>query len=338
MLAELPTRAEREPVLRRGEGGDDTTAIDQAAEDAVVARLEASGESFVLVSEELGTRMFGTGGPRVVVVDPIDGSVNAKRDIPFFSFSLAVADGPTMGDVAFGYVHDFGTGEEWTATRGEGAYLNGERLGAVRPKDTIEILSFEGTTATAIAARAASVAEVAGRFRVMGSLALSLCHLAAGRVDAVCSLKEARSVDIAAAQLLVRECDLAVDLFEDPPFAAAPLDLVPRSRLVAAGTPELADAVATSALRLGAGGTLTLVKPDRDAILKALEQVIDPELRRPVTELDMVRDVLVEDDGAVSVTIALTVAGCPLRQSFEDQVARFVGEVPGVTSSGSAST
>jgi len=71
--------------------------------------------------------------------------------------------------------------------------------------------------------------------------------------------------------------------------------------------------------------------PDRDAILKALEQVIDPELRRPVTELDMVRDVLVEDDGAVSVQIALTVPGCPLRHSFEEQVQRFVGEVPGVT-------
>jgi ATP-binding protein involved in chromosome partitioning len=73
------------------------------------------------------------------------------------------------------------------------------------------------------------------------------------------------------------------------------------------------------------------MRPDRDAILKALEQVIDPELRRPVTELDMVRDVLVEDDGSVSVTIALTVAGCPLRNSFEEQVSRFVGEVPGVT-------
>ncbi len=74
------------------------------------------------------------------------------------------------------------------------------------------------------------------------------------------------------------------------------------------------------------------MKPDRDAILKALEQVIDPELKRPVTELDMVRDVLVEDDGAVSVTIALTVAGCPLRHAFEEQVGRFVGEVAGVTS------
>src|SRR6186997_3468850 len=73
------------------------------------------------------------------------------------------------------------------------------------------------------------------------------------------------------------------------------------------------------------------MRPDRDAILKALENVIDPELRRPVTELDMVRDVLVEDDGSVSVTIALTVAGCPLRDSFQEQVSRFVGEVAGVT-------
>jgi ATP-binding protein involved in chromosome partitioning len=80
-----------------------------------------------------------------------------------------------------------------------------------------------------------------------------------------------------------------------------------------------------------ADGTLLLVKPDRDAILKALENVIDPELRRPVTELDMVRDVLVDDDGSVSVTIALTVVGCPLRDSFQEQVSRFVGEVPGVT-------
>jgi ATP-binding protein involved in chromosome partitioning len=73
------------------------------------------------------------------------------------------------------------------------------------------------------------------------------------------------------------------------------------------------------------------VRPDRDEVLKALENVIDPELRRSVTELDMVRDVLVEDDGSASVTIALTVAGCPLRDSFTEQVTQFVGRVPGVT-------
>jgi myo-inositol-1(or 4)-monophosphatase len=239
VLTDLPTRAEREPVLRRGEGGDDTTAIDQAAEDAVVARLERTGESFVLVSEELGTRSFGGGGPVTIVVDPIDGSVNAKRGIPFFSFSLAVAQGSALGDVEFGYVYDFGSGEEWTATRGRGAFLDGEPLRGLPPKDPIEILAFEGTTASIIAERALAGASVAQRFRVMGSLALSLCHLAAGRVDAVCSLKAARSVDIAAAQLLVRERGFAVELFEDPPFSEGPLDLVPRSRIAAAGTPEL---------------------------------------------------------------------------------------------------
>jgi ATP-binding protein involved in chromosome partitioning len=69
--------------------------------------------------------------------------------------------------------------------------------------------------------------------------------------------------------------------------------------------------------------------PDRDAILRALEHVIDPELRKPVTELDMVRELEI-DGGAVSVTIALTVAGCPLRNSFQEQVAEHVGGVPGV--------
>jgi myo-inositol-1(or 4)-monophosphatase len=165
--------------------------------------------------------------------------LNAKRGIPFFSLSVAVAEGPAMGDVVFGYVFDFGTAEEWTATRGEGAFLDGRALGAVLPKDEIEILSFEATTTAEVAERAAAVVGTAHRLRIMGSLALSLCHLAAGRVDGVCSLKPARSVDIAAGQLLVRECGLAIDLFEDPPFLAAPLDLIGRSRVVAAGTDEL---------------------------------------------------------------------------------------------------
>jgi myo-inositol-1(or 4)-monophosphatase len=248
-LDRLPTRIEREPVLRLGQGGDDTTAIDQEAEDAVVARLAALGEDFLLVSEELGERTFGAGGPRHVAVDPIDGSVNAKRGIPYFSFSLAVAEGGTMADVDFAYVYDFGTGEEWTAEKGGGARLDGEPLRTPPPKDTLEILAFEGTTTQAIAERVQGLVGVAGRIRVLGSLALSLCHLAAGRLDAVCSLKPARSVDIAAAQLLVRERGLAIELVDDPPFASAPLDLVTRSRVVAAGSEELVAAVA-GALRL----------------------------------------------------------------------------------------
>ena len=246
VLAELPTRAEREPVLRAGEGGDDTTAIDAAAEDAVVRRLDALGRDLTLVSEELGVRTFGSGGPPVVVVDPIDGSVNAKRGIPFFSLSLAVAEGPTMDDVVFGYVYDLGAAEEWVAERGGGAFLDGVPVDGPGPKDPIEILSLEGTTTEAIAAFAPGMRGVADRLRVMGSLALSLCHLAAGRVDAVCCLKPARSIDIAAAQLLVRERGLAIQLFEDPPFGTALLDLGQRSRVVAAASDELCVSLAAA--------------------------------------------------------------------------------------------
>jgi myo-inositol-1(or 4)-monophosphatase len=239
-LAELPMRTDREPVVALGEGGDETTAIDAAAESAVVSLLEslhAGGVEFTLVSEELGERSFGADGLRVVL-DPIDGSMNAKRGIPFFSLSIAVADGAAMRDVFFGYVFDFGTREEWAARRGEGAFLNGERLDGPGPKEEVEMLSFEATTTELVAEQIADMVGIADRTRIMGSLALSLCHLAAGRVDGVCSLKPARSVDIAAAQLLVRERGLAIDLPDAPPFGEAPLDLAGRSRVVAAASPE----------------------------------------------------------------------------------------------------
>ena len=241
VLAELPRRTDREPVVGSGMGGDDTTAIDAAAERVVLARFDDL--DVTLVSEEAG--VVGDGSV-YVVVDPIDGSLNAKRGIGFFSLSIAVASGPTLGDVHFGFVHDFGTEEEWTASRGEGARLNGHALDGDPPKERIEILAFEATRTASVADKAAAVVGLAHRLRIMGSLALSLCHLAAGRIDAVCSLKPARSVDIAAAQLLVRERGLAIELFDDPPFDAAPLDVEGRSRVVAAGTAELCQQLAAA--------------------------------------------------------------------------------------------
>ena len=246
VLEDLPSRVEREPVLATGVGGDDTTAIDAAAEQAVVTRLEElhrQGHEFLLVSEELGERSFG-GGETRVVVDPIDGSVNAKRGLRHFCLSVAVSEGSSFGDVVYGYLYDFGSGEEWTATKGGGAFLDGRPLGDVRPKEQVEILALEGTLSAAVADKAVALAGYARRFRIMGSLALSLCQLAAGRVDAVCSLRGARAVDIAAAQLVVRECGLPIGFADARPWDAAPLDTAPQALVVAAATEESRDRLA----------------------------------------------------------------------------------------------
>lgn len=247
VLLAMPDPQERERVVGQGEGGDETTAIDAAAERAVVTRLDSTGADFTLVSEELGIRPARDASTTYVVVDPIDGSINAKRGIPFFSLSIAVADGPTMGDVHFGYVYDFGSREEWVAGRdGEAEISLGlTASGSSRP-DRIELLSMEATKTELVARHAPALVPVARRVRVMGSLALSLCHFAAGRVDAVCSLRPARSVDIAAGQLIARRWGGYVDLIDGGTIAEAPLDLEGRSRIAAAGTRELYEQLATA--------------------------------------------------------------------------------------------
>ena len=158
----------------------------------------------------------------MVVVDPIDGSLNAKRSLPFYCISIAFADGPTLDDVTFGYVLDLGSGEEWVAMAGQGATVNGRPLGGVRPKERLGIVDFEATNAGLIAEAAARLDGEVGRIRVLGALALALCQLSDGRLDGVASLKPSRSVDLAAAALIVREAGGCV---LTPDVASLPLDL-----------------------------------------------------------------------------------------------------------------
>src|ERR1700712_6088035 len=125
---EVVTSEERTVYEGVGEGGDHTLVIDRECEDIVFAELDqlaAQGASFVAISEERGEVVFGEGGAARVVIDPIDGSLNARRMIPSHSLSIAVATGDSMADVRYGFVHDFGAGDEFIATLGEGAQVNG---------------------------------------------------------------------------------------------------------------------------------------------------------------------------------------------------------------------
>ncbi len=227
-----------------GEGGDRSLVIDRRCEDAVFAELEAlgrEGASFVAISEERGEVSFGSGGPALVVIDPIDGSLNARRTIPSHSLSVAVASGPSMADVELGYVYDFGAGEELfarrgggaTLRRGGGATLDREPIRVAEDRDQLEILGVEAAEPKRALPTLEALAGSVYRLRVVGSIAISAAYVAAGRFDGMLSLRPCRSVDAAAAQLIVREAGGLV-AFGDLPLDEAPLHLDARYPIAAA--------------------------------------------------------------------------------------------------------
>lgn len=246
MLAQRETIAQRaQETGTRGQGGDHTLEIDAAAEQIVFDQLEclhSDGLRFRAISEERGEVDFGDDALRVVI-DPIDGSLNAKRGLAQHALSLAVAEGGTMADVFFGYVYVLGTGEEFWAHRGHGAFLNDARLDPTLGErhargGRLEILGLESADPRHLSGIIDEISEVAARLRAHGSIAASLCEVAAGRFDALLSLRACRAVDAAAAQLIVREAGGLVSFprFESP--LSAPLDLLPHSPVLAARTAE----------------------------------------------------------------------------------------------------
>jgi myo-inositol-1(or 4)-monophosphatase len=237
------TTAERAVETGRGEGGDTAYVIDRAAEDAVFREVEALGVPLVAVSEERGEVAVAGGSSVRVVIDPVDGSLNAKRGLPFACVSIAVASGDRMEDVDVGWVAELDprlsaedeprAGRDWWAVKGEGAFRDGEPLPRLVP-GPLEVLGLETARPALVAASAAAIESVeARRIRALGSVAMTLCLVAAGQLDAMLSLRPIRSVDAAAAQLLVTEAGGAVAFPADDE-----LSLQMRSRVLAARDEE----------------------------------------------------------------------------------------------------
>jgi myo-inositol-1(or 4)-monophosphatase len=191
-----------------GEGGDRSLVIDRRCEDAVFAELEelaGAGAAFTAISEERGEVAFGGGGTARVAIDPIDGSLNTRRTLPAHSLSVAVASGGSMADVELGYVYDFGADEEFFARRGEGAELDGCPVAVAADAEKLELLGVESAAPGWMRPLDEALDGDVYRLRVIGSIAISASYVAAGRLDGMLSLRPCRSVDIAAAQLIVRE-------------------------------------------------------------------------------------------------------------------------------------
>jgi myo-inositol-1(or 4)-monophosphatase len=249
------TTAERAVETGRGEGGDTAYVIDRAAEDAVFGEIEALGVPVLAVSEERGELVVGAAGtegePVRVVIDPVDGSMNAKRGLPFACVSIAIASGPRMEDVEVGWVAELDPrlsagdqprrGRDWWAVKGEGAFRDGEPLPRLQP-GPLEVLGLETARPELVAANSSAIESVgARRIRALGSVAMTLCLVAAGQLDAMLSLRPIRSVDAAAAQLLVTETGGAVSF-----PAADDLSLEMRSPVLAARDGDLLERLSTT--------------------------------------------------------------------------------------------
>ena len=246
MLADAPTTKERaQETGTRGSGGDRTLEIDQNAEQLVFNELDGlrdEGYEFCALSEERGVIDYGDREVRVII-DPIDGSLNAKRGVPSYALSIAVADGPTMADVAFAFVHDFGPSEQWWAWRGQGAWLDGEQLDPTLQErrggdGRLEVLGIESADPRWIKASIEALQDSAYRLRALGTIAASLCQVAAARFDGMVSLRRSRGIDAAAGQLIVREAGGLVSFpwCEQP--LSAPLTADPTSPVIAARSRE----------------------------------------------------------------------------------------------------
>jgi myo-inositol-1(or 4)-monophosphatase len=166
------------------------------------------------------------------VIDPIDGSLNARRTVPLHSLSVAVSSGPSMADVTLGYVFEFGAGEEFSAVAGEGARLDGEEI-ELETGPGLELVSLEASKPERIIRACEVLDGKAYRIRSPGSIAASLAYVAAGRHDGTLTTRPCRSVDAAAAQLLVREAG-GVVVFGDGELSDADLGLDARYHVAGA--------------------------------------------------------------------------------------------------------
>ena len=243
------TEAGRAP-LAVGAGGDRTMELDRAAEAVVFGRLEGAaddGELFSVLSEEAGRRSFGADFP-LVLVDPVDGSLNAKQGLPFFGLMLTLLDGPTVGDTVAGYVLNLVTGEEWKAIRKQGAWRDGERLEVQPPEDRgrIGLIGLESNPRSLVAAQ--GLVTSSSKIRILGSMALSIAHTAAGAFDAFCAPVPMRVFDMSASLLILAEAGGVATDHKGESLAALTANLETRTTLLCSPSAEL-HAAALKAIR-----------------------------------------------------------------------------------------
>ena len=215
--------------IKIGADGTPASYIDQIAEEKIVNILKNADVLSYLISEEVGELKLGKGTKRIIkltqelkrtdlteeetpkfifLIDPIDGTSNAIKEIPAYAISIAIAEVnqgrlATINDVELGFVYNLANGNFIEAEKGKGCHLNNEPL---TPSTNVQInrMTLGGFTKSGTS-EASKLVDRARRMRVLGSVVLELSYVASGRYDAFLDLRGSRIIDIAAGKLILDE-------------------------------------------------------------------------------------------------------------------------------------
>lgn len=236
---------EPQPDLGIGAGGDRTKLADLTAEKAVVETLLENGISFTLISEESGTQKFGDKPDACyATVDPIDGTTNFVRFLPFFCTSIAISDKPVSSRVFAACVTDLFHDITYTAFKDKGAFRDGKKIKPSTTKsldadETVIGLDLNTYKLKSVAPQLSNLIQETRHIRHFGANALELCYVADGLTDAFIDLRgRLRATDVAAGFFIINE---AGGILTSPQGKPIDLKLDPREtvKFVASGNKEI---------------------------------------------------------------------------------------------------
>jgi len=226
-----------------GAGGDQMKPVDLAAEKAIVETILQYDVSFTLISEESGVQEYGkTPKECYVTVDPVDGTTNFVRGLPFFASSIAVSSAPILSAVYAGIVADLVHNTAYTAIKGKGAFCNTKRISSYTMSsldDAVIGLDLNTNNVADITPQLTSLIQKTGHIRHFGANALELCYVAEGLTDAFVDIRgKLRTTDVAAGMLILKEAGGTVTTHKDEAFDAK-LDPKERIKFVASGNKQI---------------------------------------------------------------------------------------------------
>ena len=256
-------------IIGKGAGGDMTLKLDKIAEDIILDKLETLYNNFdlefILVSEELGIRKFGNNPTTHIIIDPLDGSFNARQGIPYYATSMALASGKTVNDVVLGYVRNLANGDEFHAIKGSATFVFGKdsilkegsgllvviftviaclpfmyyiiKLEEGKDVEIPRAFVFEAAHNKAGLKRVEPLLDMFERARCLGSTALDICYLAAGNIDIFFYPIPSRTIDYVAGKVILEEVGGVITGMLGENLDELTLDLEKTLPIVAAGNP-----------------------------------------------------------------------------------------------------